>query len=325
MTNFNTVARLAAAVILIACACTVGAQQAYPSKPVRFISPYAPGGSTTVLVQIIGQKLTESWGQQVLVDNRPGGNGIIAAEALARSPADGHTIMVTSLIHLVVPMLMQTPYDPFTDFAPVATVSSYGVILAAHPAVPAGSLQELIALAKSKPGHLNFSSGGNGTSTHLAGEMFNIQAGVKLQHIPYKGAGPAVTDLIGGQVQLTFIAPAATIPHIRSGKLKGIAISGERRISALPQVPTFTEAGLPGFEADSWYGILAAAKTPKTIVDQLSAAIAKTLAMPDVREKIAAQGMDAYYTTPEKFGTIMKADSIKYGNVIKTANIKIEN
>jgi tripartite-type tricarboxylate transporter receptor subunit TctC len=296
----------------------------YPTKPVRMIVPFPPGGGNDLLARLVGQKLSEMWGQAVVVDNRPGGNTIVGTEALARSAPDGYTLMLTSSSHVIIPSLMSLPFDAMKDFAPVAPVSRSELILAVNPAVPANTVQELIALAKAKPGTLNFASGGSGNPNHLAGEMFNTAAGVQTTHIPYKGGGPALTDLMGGQVQMFFVASAVVLPHIKSGKLKAIAISGEHRLPALPQVPTFGEAGLANFDIGQWYAILAPAGTPKPVIDKVSADVAKVLAMPDVKEKLAAQGMDPFISTPAQLETLMSADLARYAKLIKSANIKMD-
>ena len=289
------------------------AQATYPTKPIRFISPFAPGGSTTAMARLIGQKLTESWGQQVIVDNRPGGNTIIGTDTLAKSTPDGYTIILTTNTHVINPSLIpKLPYDPIKDFAPVGTVYSSEFVLVINPTVPAGNLQELIALAKSRPGQLNYATTGAGGSGHLANELLNILAGIKTQHIPYKGAGPALVDLIGGQVQMFINNPLTVIPHIKSGRLKAIAITGEARVAALPQVPTFTEAGLPGLDVKPWFCVLAPAGTPKTIIDKLSTEIARIMAMPDVQDYLAKQGMDPFSSTP---GTVSHADEVGHGEV----------
>jgi tripartite-type tricarboxylate transporter receptor subunit TctC len=313
--------------MLLTTACPVAAQPAaqnYPNKPIRFISPNAPGGSTTALARLIGHRLTESWGQQVIVDNRPGGNGYIGGDALARATPDGHTLMLISPTHIITPLLIPAPYDAIKDFAPVAAVSSTEFLLVVHPALQANTLQELIALAKAKPGQLNYASSGSGSPTNLVTEMFNMMSATKMQHIPYKGGGPALIDLIGGQVQLAFQIPISAIPHAQGGRLRAIAVSGETRLVALPQTPTFTEAGLPGFRITSWYGILTTAGTPKPIVDKLSTEVARYLAMPDLKDKLLGQGMNALIASPEQFAALMKNDTAKYAKVIKTANIKAD-
>ena len=324
MSRFSSaLMRTLAVGILMAVAGSAAAQQAYPSKAFRFIVPYPPGGSATPLARIIGQKLTESWGQQVIVDNRGGGNTVIASELLVKSPPDGYTILLMDQTIIINPNLITTSYDAIKDFAPVATVVSSVVILGANPSVPANTLQEVIALAKSKPGELNYASAGSGGINHLSGELFNIMTGVKIQHVPYKGGGPAVTDLMGGQVQLCFFSPFI-LPQIKSGKLKAIAVTGKTRMPALPQVPTFGEAGLPDFNVKGWYGVLAPAGTPKAIIDKLSVEIGRMLALPDVKEQLDRLGVDPFISTPEEFGTMMKSELAKWANVIKTANIKLE-
>jgi tripartite-type tricarboxylate transporter receptor subunit TctC len=323
---FSKVLLQHSALVLLAWPLVALAQATYPMKPIRFISPFAPGGSTSAMARLVGQKLTESWGQNVIVDNRPGGNTIIGTDALAKSTPDGYTIILTTNTHVINPNLFPNlPYDPIKDFAPVGAVYSSEFILVINPSVPASNLQELIALAKSRPGQLNYATTGAGGSGHLANEMLNILAGIKTQHIPYKGAGPALVDLIGGQVQMFINNPLTVIPHIKSGRLKAMAITGETRVPALPQVPTFTEAGLPGLDVKPWFFVLAPAGTPKAIIDKLSTEIARIVAMPDVQEYLAKQGMDPFSSTPEQLATLMKTDMAKWAKVIKTANIKLEN
>jgi tripartite-type tricarboxylate transporter receptor subunit TctC len=315
--------------ILLSVSVSAGAQQtgsgqAYPSKPIRIISPYPAGGTTDILARLVGAKLTESWGQQVLVDNRPGGNTVIGSEALVRSPPDGYTLLSILTSHVIVPNLAPTPYDAVRDFAAVATIASTQLVLVVHPSVPARNLQELIALAKAKPAQLNYGSGGSGTVTHLAGEYFNMLAGVKTQHIPYKGSSQALTDVMGGQVHMYYSPPIVALPNIKSGRLKPIALTGSTRLSALPQVPTAAEAGLKGFELNLWYGLLAPAATPKPVIDKLNAEIARILALPDIREKLSSQGMAPLVTTPEQFAAMVKTDLAKFTKIIRTANIKLE-
>jgi len=310
--------------MLIGVACSATAQQAYPSKPIRFITPNPPGGSTTAVARLIGQKLTESWGQQVIVDNRPGGLGFIAGEALAKASPDGHTLMLIAPNHIVQPLLVPAPYDAIKDFAPVASVCSTEFVLVVHPSVQASTLQEFIALAKSRPGQLNYASSGTGSTTHLSAEMFSVMAGVRMQQVPYKGGGPALVDLIAGQVQLAFQVPVSSISHIRSGRLKAIAISGETRMPDLPQVPTFSEAGLPAFDPKTWFGILTPAGTPRAIVDKLSAELARYLALADFREKLIGQGLAPFFLNADQFAARMTADTARYALVIKTANIKAD-
>jgi len=309
---------------LTAIAASAAAQQAYPNKPIHLISPYPPGGSTSVLARLVGQKLAESWGQQVLVENRGGGNTIIGTEALAKSPPDGYSIMVMTSTHVITPWLTQTPFDAIKDFAAVATLASSEQMLVVHPSVPVSNLQEFIALAKSKPGQLNYATSASGSLSHLGMEYLEMAAGFKVQQIPYKGSGPALTDLLGGQVQAYLNVAINFIPHVKAGKLRAIAISGEHRLAALPEVPTFTEAGVPGLEMKNWYGILAPAGTSRAIRDKLSSEIARILAMSDVKERLDSLGAEPFISNPDRFAELMKADSARFGKIIKAANIKLE-
>ncbi len=311
--------------VLATVAFTASAQQNYPSKPIRIITPYAPGGSTSILSRIVGQQFTEAWGQQVLVDNRPGGNTIIGTDAAAKSAPDGYTLILTPNTHLIVPLLQATPYDAIKDFSPVATIAVTEQLLVLNNQVPASNLREFIAYAKSKPGQLNYSTGGTGTATHLAGELFGMLTGVKLQHIPYKGAGPAVVDLMGGQVQASFQSSLNVVPQIKAGKIKAVGVSGKARLSAVPQVPTFTEAGLPDFNVGFWYGILGPAGLPKPLVDRLSGELFNLVTMPGTKEKFSQLGVEPAFTPPDQFGAAMKVEMENFAKIIKTANIKLEN
>jgi len=318
--------RLLSAGVLIACASCAAAQQAYPNKTIRFIVPYPPGGTTTPLAHLVGQKLTESWGQPVVVDNRPGGNTFIGTEALVKSPNDGYTIMLAAGSLTLVPQLIPAPYDPIKDLAPVATFARTAFILLVNPSLPVKDLKELIAYAKSKPEQLNYATPGAGGPQHLAHELLNLAAGIKTQHVPYKGAGPALTDLIGGQVQMYFSTTVTAIPQIKANKVKAIAISGESRLPALPQVPTFAEAGLPGLDSlGVWYGVITPAGTQKAIIDKMAGEIGKYVAMSDFKEKLLAQGLSLFYSNPEQFAALIRADTASYAKVIKAANIKFEN
>jgi tripartite-type tricarboxylate transporter receptor subunit TctC len=310
--------------MLLVLSCAATAQQGYPNRPIRFISPYAPGGSTSFMARLVGQHLTERWGQNVIVDNRPGGNTIIGIETLARSAPDGYTILLVTTTHAILSSITRTPYDPVKDFAPVATIGIAPQVLVLNTAVPANTVQEIIALAKSRPGQLNFASSGAGGPTHLSGELFNIVAGVRTQHIPYKGAGPAMIDLIGGHVQMFYSVPVNILAHVHGGKLKAVAVTGKTRLTALPQMPTFAEAGLPGFDVKTWNGVLAPAATPKAIVDKLSAEIGAMLALPNIKEKLDGIGMIAMISTPEQFGAMIKSDIVTYLKVIKAASIRID-
>ena len=323
--KFSTaVARIATAVLLTTLAGLVAAQDTYPSKPIRIVSPYPAGGSTSVMARLVAQPLIEAWGQQVIVDNRGGGNTLIGSEHVAKSAPDGYTLMLVTTTHVIIPQLISTPFDAMKDFAPVATVSGTENILAIHPSVPANNLKEFISLAKAKPGQLNYGTSGSGSVTHLAIELFRIMSGTDMQAIPYKGSGPALTDFLGGQIQVYLNAAVNFIPHIKSGKVRALAVSGEKRLAVVPELPTFTEAGLPGYNVKSWFAILAPAGTPKPIIDKLSREIARALTTPDFKERLAAQGSEPFINTPEQFGELMKADMAKYAKVIKAANIKLD-
>ena len=317
--------KLFIAALLAAAATPAVAQQVYPSKPIRFILPNAPGGSNSVVARLFSEKMIADWGQPVIVDNRPGGNNVIAAEALMRANPDGHTILLVTAAHAINPLVFpDQPYDPIRDFAPVATLVSTQYILVINATVPANNLREFIALAKSKPGQLNGAGASAGGIQHLALELFNVLAGVKLNYVPYKGGGPGMTDVIGGHVQLTFNNSINVVPHVKSGKLKALAIGGEARSPVLPQVPTFTEAGLPGFDVRNWFGVVAPVRTPKDIVDKLANEIARIQAMPDIREKLSSQGVEPFVSGPRQFEALIKSEMLKYGKLIKTANIRIE-
>ncbi len=300
------------------------AQTAYPSKTIRIIVPFPAGGSTDPLARLIGQKLSDAWGQPVIVDNRPGANSIIGTEALTKAPADGYTLLYTASTHVINPLLMANlPFDSVKDFQPVATIVKSEFVLVVHPSVPAATLQEFIALAKARPGSINYATSGNGNANHLAGEYFGMVAGVKMNNVPYKGGGPAITDLLGGQVQAMFSVPTAVAQHVKAGKLHALAYTGSTPLPGLA-IPSFAQAGLPDFEINSWNGIFVAAGTPRTIVDKLSAEIARILALPDVKEKLAAQGQEPFFLNPEQFAAMLTADRQKYGSIIKTANIRME-
>jgi tripartite-type tricarboxylate transporter receptor subunit TctC len=293
------------------------AAQSYPNKPIRFVTPYPPGGGTSVVARLIGQKLTESWGQQVLVDNRGGGNTIIGTEIGAKAARDGYTLLFVDSTLAILPNLYATlPYDTQRDFAPVATFTRIPFMLVLHTSLPASTLQELITLANASSG-----SGGQG---HLGMEVFSQITGVKLQHVPYKGGGPALTDLLGGHVQLHLNVPINLIGPVKAGRLKAMAITGESRLAALPQLPTFAEAGVPNFDVSYWHGVVVPSGTSKTIVDKLSAEITRILAMPDVKERLTTQGADPFVSTPQQFAAMIRAETARYGKVIKASNIKLE-
>src|SRR4051812_13316481 len=300
------------------------AQQPYPGKPIRILIPFTAGGTNDILGRLLSQKMAESTGQQVIVDNRPGGNTVIASQALLASAKDGSTLLLPGNSHVLVPYLSKAPlpFDSIKDFAPVASLARTGLFLVVNPALPANNVQDFIALAKSKPGALNSAAPG-GSINQLATEMFNSLAGVKLVHIPYKGSAPAVIDVIGGQAQLSFQTPATVLGNVRAGQLKALAISGETPFPD-PRVPTFTQAGLPGFDVGLWFGLLAPGGTPKAIVDRMNSEVGKVLAMADFREKIAAQGLEVFISSPEQYGDLLKYEYEKFGRIVKAAGITPE-
>ncbi|MGZ5153430.1 MAG: Bug family tripartite tricarboxylate transporter substrate binding protein [Burkholderiales bacterium] len=282
--------------------------------------PYPPGGSNDIMGRLVSQKLSEAFGVTTVVDNRGGGNGVIGTDAVARAAPDGQTVLVASInSHLLTSMMATTPYDPIKDFAPVGAIDSSDYLMVVHPGVPANSLQEFIALAKAKPGQLSYAS--STTSVLVTTAMFTARAGIKLLHVPYKGAGPALNDLLGGHVQMFFSTPSSMVAHVKSGKVKPLAVTGEARLSALPAVPTFAESGIADFDVKALRGMLAPRGTPKAIVSRLSGELAKILAMPDMKEKMSAHGMTPYFTTPEELRSRMQTDFVKYAQALKTVNV----
>lgn len=300
------------------------AAQNFPAKPVRMIVPLAPGGSTDLLARLIGAKLTELWSQNVLVENKPGGGTTIGVETVAKAPPDGYTIlMVTSAYSVNFSLMAKVPYKP-SDFAALSNAAQTPNVLAVHPSLPVKTLKELIALLKARPGQLTFSSGGVGGSTHLAGELFKLLSQVDIVHVPYKGGGPAVTDLVAGQVSMTFGNLTTVLPFARSGRLRALAVTSAKRSPVLPDMPTMAEAGVPGFEASTWNGLLAPAATPLEIVTKLNADIVMVLGMPDVRERLAANALEPIGDSPAAFQAFIAAEIARWGKVVKTANLKAE-
>jgi len=322
--------RLLAATTIVAFAAVaapaVHAQAAFPTKPIRLVVPFPAGGTTDILARAVAQKLTETNGQPVVIDNRPGAGGNIGAELVAKSAPDGYTLLMGTVgTHAINPSLYaKMPYDHQKDFAPVILVAGVPNVLVINPSVPANSVQELIAYGKANPGKLNFASSGSGTSIHLAGELFKTMSGVQMTHVPYKGSAPAIADLLGGQVQIMFDNLPSALPQIKAGKLKALAVTSAQRASALPDVPTIAEAGLPGFEATSWFGLLAPAGTPKEVIAKLNAEVAKWLASPEAREKLAAQGAIAAGKTPEDFTQHIVAETAKWQKVVKESGAKVD-
>ena len=299
--------------------------QSYPAKPIRFVVPYPPGGASDVTARIIGQKLTEAWGQPVVIENRPGANGNIAAEQVAKAPADGYTILMGNVgPNAISPGLYPNlPYDPVTSFAPVTLTTTVPIVLLVSPSLPVKNVKELIAYAKANPNKVNFASAGNGSSNHLTGELFKSTAGIDIVHVPYKGDAPALTDLMGGQISMMFTTVVAAMPHIKSGRLQALAVASGKRIAAMPNLPTVAESGVPGFDSSSWGGILLPAGTPKEIVAKMHAAVKTILAMPDVKVRLNDLGTEIVGNTPEEFSAYIKSETAKWGKVIKTSGASV--
>ena len=302
------------------------AAQAYPARPIRIIVPYPAGGTSDILARSLGEKLTGALGQAVVVDNKPGANGNLGADLVAKSPPDGYTLLLADIGALAIsPSVYPTlPFDPVRDFAPVTMVAYSPHILVVNPAVPANSVQELVALAKAKPGKLNFAISGVGGAPHLAGVEFALRTGVKWEYIPYKGGSQAIADVAGGQADVTLNGMLATYPLVKGGKLKLLAVSSPRRVPAIPDVPTIAESGLPGFETGSWQGVVAPPGTPGEIVSRLNAEIGRILATPEMRDKLGNQGADVRTNSPDEFAAFIRAEKARWAKVVKDADVKIE-
>ncbi len=313
-------------VLCVACAvapCTVGAQ-GYPVKPVRIINPFSPGGSLDLVARLLAKSFAGDLGQQFIVENRPGAGGAIGIELVAKSPADGYTLLMVQSSITVNPSLQRKiAYDPVKDFEPISKVSSYMFFVVAHPSLPARSVKALIALAKAKPAQINYASVGVGSGTHLAGELFGHMAGVKLAHIPYKGTGQVMPDLLGGQIALTF-GSTSVVPHVKSGKLIALAVTGAKRAPILPDTPTVDESGLKGYDVTAWNALFAPAGTPQPVVNRLNELVRKSIAQADAKSVMDAQGLDGDTGTPAELGNLVKSEMVKWAGVIKIAGIKAE-
>ena len=312
--------------VVLASSASVAMGQEYPARPVRLIVPYPPGGGTDTLARIFGQKLAERWGQQIVIDNRPGAGTTIGASIAAKAPGDGYTLLLSSVAtHALAPALYAKPgYDPIKDFAAVTTLAVAPTLFVAHPALPAKSVKEFIALAKSKPGEMRFASGGNGTTPHIAGEVFKALTATDITHVPYKGGGPAHIDLMAGRVQVMFDTAASASPHVRSGKMRAIAIGLAKRYPDLADVPTFTEQGLPDYNVDSWYSLHAPAGTPRAVIAKIHREIESILGTPEIRERLRQLVSTPGGADPAAFDAYVKREHARYDKLIKSTAIRID-
>jgi tripartite-type tricarboxylate transporter receptor subunit TctC len=312
--------------ILLSVAAASVLAQGYPDKPLKLVVPFPPGGPTDIVGRLVAQKLAEGIGQPVVVENRPGAGGTVGSTAVARAPADGYTLLYgsSSTLAIAPSLYRDLAYDPRTAFAPISLVSRGPIIAAVNAQLPAKTLKDFIALAKSSPGRINYGSAGSGTPPHLAAELFKTVAGVDLVHVPYKGGGPAVSDLAGGQVQVCFEGLPTLLPHIKSGKVRALAIAGAKRDPALPEVPTFAEAGLPGYDANFWNGLVAPAGTPAEVIARLNSVLVQALATPEVHAALVRLGLEAAGTTPQQFGDFIAAEIDKWARVVKASGAKID-
>jgi tripartite-type tricarboxylate transporter receptor subunit TctC len=317
--------RFLCAIAAAALVATNAFAQSYPSKPIRIVVPYPPGGFNDTLGRTLAAKFTEDWGQPAIVENKPGANTVIGSDFVAKSPADGYTLLIVAFPFAVTPSLIKNmPYDTVKDFAPVVLAAQSPNLLVVNPTLAVKSVGELIAMAKAKPNSLSYASTGNGSSNHISMELFKSLAGVEIVHIPYKGSAPAVTDLLGGQVQVMFDNAPNVLPQVRAGRLRALAQSGLTRSAIAPDMPTVAEAGVPGYEVVVWFGLVAPAGTPREIVQKLNAEVLKILAMPDVRERFLAQGVEPMGSTPEQFGDHIRSQMAKWGKVVRDSGVKAE-
>jgi tripartite-type tricarboxylate transporter receptor subunit TctC len=313
--------------IVLSLACAAGAYAQYPVKPVHIVVPSSPGNSSDIMARLIADKLAQTWGQPVLVENRPGADGRIGAEIVAKSAPDGHTLLLPNagVITINPALFARMSYDPVRDFAPITQVATIVIVLAAHPSVAANSVSELVALAKARPGALHYASAGNNAGIpYLSGALLRDKAGIDVVHVPYKANAQAQQDLLGGQIQFMYDTLAATLPHARSGRLRVLAVVGSQRSRVLPQVPTLTESGYPGTEGDAWAGLFAPGGTPRAVVDKIHADVVSVLEQAEVRERLTALGLDVVGNKPDEFAAVIKADTAKWAAVIRSNNIKAE-
>jgi tripartite-type tricarboxylate transporter receptor subunit TctC len=299
--------------------------QVFPSKPIRLIVPFPAGGPTDIIARTVGQKLTESMGQAVVIDNRGGSGGNIGTDIVAKAAPDGYTLLMAIVSHAINPSLYsKLPFDPVKDFAPITRTGAATIIFVASPSIGAKTIKDMIALAKAKPKQYNFGSPGSGTPHHLAGELLKTTAGIDLIHIPYKGAAPAIADLLGGQVNTAFVSLPAALPHVKAGKLVGLGITSPGRSAVAPELPTFAEAGLGGYALENWYGALAPAGTPKDVVIKLNVEIVKALQLPDVKERLTSQGFETRTSTPDEFAAYINSEIVKWAAIVKASGAKVD-
>ena len=307
------------------CWAETASAQSYPNRPIRLLIPFSPGGSYDAIARMIAQSLGDAWGQQVVVDNRPGAAGRIGTEMAAKATPDGYTISLFGNNQTIVPSVYRSvPYDLERDFAPVTLVAEIGNVLVIHPSVPAKSVSDLVAIAKAKPGQLNFGSGGTGGITHLAGELFKNAAGINIVHVPYKGSAPAMLELLGGQVQIMLLNTLNSMPHVKSGKLRGLAVTSLKRSRYMPELPTLDESGLKGYDITEWYGVLVPAKTPRDAIAKLHTELVRIIGAAETREQLARQAAEPVTNTPAQFAAFLKADLAKYRRIVKDAGIRAE-
>jgi tripartite-type tricarboxylate transporter receptor subunit TctC len=311
------------AVVWAALTMTAAVAADYPLKPIRIIVSLAPGGGVDTTGRLIGQKFTEAWGQQVVVENRPGAGGTIATEVVARGAPDGYTLLMTSVGHAITPSLYKLPYDAVKDFAPITLVVLAPSVLVVHPSLPVKSVRELIAFAKARPNQLLFSSAGNGSPQHLAAELLKLMTGASFVHIPYKGTAPSITDLIGGRVSVSAASVISTMPHVNAGRLRALAVISAKRSQGVPQLPTVAESGVPGFEVDTWYGLFAPAGTPNQIIAGLNQETGRALAQTEVKEKMLSMGLDPVGDSSEHFAAYVRNEVDKWAKVVRSADIRI--
>ncbi|MCD2513231.1 tripartite tricarboxylate transporter substrate binding protein [Comamonas endophytica] len=314
-----------AALATLLCAPLAHAGSDYPNKPIKLVVPYPPGGPTDIVARVVAQKLSERLGQSMVIENRPGAGGNLGAEAVARSPADGYTLVVATTAHAINPSLFsKLGYSITKDLAPISQLTAGPLVIVATPSLAASNVKELIALAKTKSGGINYASSGNGQSTHLSAELFNAMAGVKMNHIPYKGSAPALTDVMSGQADVMFDTMLSAMPFVKGGKLKAIAVTSAQRSPSAPDIPTVAESDLPGFEAIAWNGLMAPAGTPREVIDRLNAELKKVLESPDVKQRFDAQGFAAQWNTPANFNSFVQSEVEKWAKVAKASGAKLD-